>query len=115
VLRPICEAQGGKQVKPFSQKLLDAVLPHIRHRHGAVRLAVLEALEDLLLCGAGQSVETLVGWRLQNNVCIGLRARLWPSAPGETVHPHGVPRAGTHCGVLRQGRAAHQLPRRRLA
>ena len=33
-----------------------------------MRLAVLTALEELLLCGAGQSVETLVGWRLKNNV-----------------------------------------------
>ena len=56
------------QVKPFSQKLIQALLPHILHRHGSVRLAVLGALEELLLCGAGQSVETLTGWRLKNNV-----------------------------------------------
>ena len=34
------------------------------------RLKVLHALESLLLCGAGQRVELLVGWRLQNNVPI---------------------------------------------
>ena len=61
---------AGKTVKPFSTKLLEAVLPHARHRHHAVRLAVLDALQPLLLCGAGQSVETLVGWRLPNNVPI---------------------------------------------
>ena len=33
-----------------------------------MRLVVIGALESLLLCGAGQSVETLVGWRLKNNV-----------------------------------------------
>ena len=33
-----------------------------------MRLVVIAALESLLLCGAGQSVETLVGWRLKNNV-----------------------------------------------
>ena len=35
-----------------------------------MRVAVLGALESLLLCGAGQCVETLVGWRLKNNVPI---------------------------------------------
>ena len=59
-----------RQVKPFSTKLIEALLPHITHRHGAVRLQVLGALEELLLCGAGQSVETLTGWRLKNNVPI---------------------------------------------
>ena len=68
VLRPLCKETTPKQVKPFSQKLIQALLPHILHRHGAVRLAVLGALEELLLCGAGQSVETLTGWRLKNNV-----------------------------------------------
>jgi len=73
MLAPLCKdpTRGGpKAVKPFSQKLLEAVLPHIRHRHAAVRLQVLVALEELLLCGAGQSVETLTGWRLKNNVPI---------------------------------------------
>ena len=31
---------------------------------------VLHGLEEVMLCGAGQSVETLVGWRLSNNVPI---------------------------------------------
>jgi len=72
VLLPMCRADGdgGRRVKPYSTKLLEAVLPHVRHRHAQVRLAVLGALEPLLLCGAGSSVETLVGWRLQNNVPI---------------------------------------------
>merc|ERR1719353_2445461 len=70
VLRPLCKETTPKQVKPFSTKLLEALLPHIMHRHGAVRLQVLGALEELLLCGAGQSVETLTGWRLKNNVPI---------------------------------------------
>jgi len=72
VLMPLVKANGDgpKQVKPFSMKLLEAVLPHIRHRHAAVRTSVLRALEELLLCGAGSFVETLVGWRLKNNVPI---------------------------------------------
>lgn len=70
VLRPLCKETTPKQIRPFSQKILDALLPHITHRHGAVRLQVLIALEELLLCGAGQSVETLTGWRLKNNVPI---------------------------------------------
>jgi hypothetical protein len=70
ILHPLCKERTPKDVKPFSTKLLEAVLPHIRHRHAAVRLQVLGALEELLLCGAGQSVETLVGWRLKNNVPI---------------------------------------------
>jgi len=61
---------GAKQVQPYSAKLIEAVLPHLRHRHSAVRVAVLQALEHALLAGAGSSVETLVGWRLQNNVYI---------------------------------------------
>ena len=70
VLRPLLKRTDKKAVKPFTQKLLDAILPHVRHRHAAVRLQVLCALEELLLCGAGQSVETLTGWRLKNNVPI---------------------------------------------
>ena len=72
VLMPLVKANGDgpKQVKPFSMKLLEAVLPHVRHRHAAVRTCVLRALEELLLCGAGSFVETLVGWRLKNNVPI---------------------------------------------
>ena len=70
VLRPLVAAQGSKPIQPYSSKLLEAVLPHVRHRHAAVRLAVLDALEATLLCGAGSSVETLVGWRLPNNVPI---------------------------------------------
>ena len=70
VLRPLTLQQGSKAIRPFSTKLLEAVLPHLRHRHGAVRLQVLCALEELLLCGAGPSVEALVGWRLKNNVPI---------------------------------------------
>ena len=68
VLQPLVKELDKKQVKPFSTKLIEALLPHITHRHGAVRLQVLGALEELLLCGAGQSVETLTGWRLKNNV-----------------------------------------------
>jgi len=71
VLQPVCkQPDGGRRIKPFSTKLLEALLPHIRHRHSSVRLEVLKALQELLLCGAGQSVETLVGWRLKNNVPI---------------------------------------------
>ena len=68
VLQPMCKEMSPKQVKPFSEKLIGALLPHITHRHGAVRLQVLGALEELLLCGAGSAVETLTGWRLKNNV-----------------------------------------------
>ena len=71
VLLPMARAvdsDRGKRVKPYSTKLIEALLPHTKHRHAAVRLVVIGALESLLLCGAGQSVETLVGWRLKNNV-----------------------------------------------
>ncbi|KAL3900903.1 MAG: hypothetical protein SGPRY_012370, partial [Prymnesium sp.] len=69
VLLPLCSGpESGKRVKPFATKLLEAILPHLTHRHAAVRLGVLRAVGELLLCGAGQSVETLVGWRLKNNV-----------------------------------------------
>ena len=71
VLLPMARAvdsDRGKRVKPYSTKLIEALLPHTKHRHAAVRLVVIAALESLLLCGAGQSVETLVGWRLKNNV-----------------------------------------------
>ena len=34
VLQPVTkQPDGGKRIKPFSTKLLDAVLPHIRHRY----------------------------------------------------------------------------------
>ena len=56
VLQPLVKELDKKQVKPFSTKLIEALLPHITHRHGAGRLQVLGALEELLLCGAGQSV-----------------------------------------------------------
>ena len=70
-------------MKPFSTKLIEALLPHITHRHGAVRLQVLGALEELLLCGAGQSVETLTGWRLKNNVPV---AEFYGKAPPRVNH-----------------------------
>ena len=42
VLQPLCKAQGGgKQVKPFSTKLLEALVPHLRHRHAALRLSLI--------------------------------------------------------------------------
>ena len=110
------DSDRGKRVKPYSTKLIEALLPHTKHRHAAVRLVVIAALEltltrpltltptptltrpltpplsltltpnqviaaleSLLLCGAGQSVETLVGWRLKNNAPRGGVLTLTPT------------------------------------
>ena len=68
VLLPLVKREGGKAVEPFARRLIEALVPQLHHRHAAVRLEVIGALEALLICGAGSSVETLVGWRLQNHV-----------------------------------------------
>lgn len=59
VLPPLVKLMGGKAVQPYSAKLVEALLPHLRHRHAAVRVATLEALEHTLLAGAGSSVSAL--------------------------------------------------------
>ena len=42
VLLPMTRADGdrGKRIKPYSTKLIEALLPHTRHRHAAVRRAL---------------------------------------------------------------------------
>jgi hypothetical protein len=63
---------GGKAVQPYSAKLVEAVLPHLRHRHAAVRVATLDALEHALLAGAGSSVRAKGG---KGTLELGLRER----------------------------------------
>eukprot|EP00965_Chrysotila_dentata_P202448 6181132-Pleurochrysis_carterae.AAC.2 len=38
VLQPLVKREGGKAVQPFSAKLIEALLPHLTHRHAAVRV-----------------------------------------------------------------------------